>query len=222
MLVQPLTATDCRSIPEAIASALREEILDGDLPPHERLRQEHLARRFGTSQAPVREAFRLLSAEGLTVAVTNRGVRVTGLDGREAEEIASLRLTLEPGLAAGAATRSHAVDVAAARDAIAEMDAASSPAGLMRANGRFHDVLYAAAGQPITHDLVAGLRDRYERYLRLMWRTTGHAALSNDEHAEILDLVLTGSAGRVREAMMRHIRTSSDVVLGAVGSLIER
>lgn len=207
-----------RSIPEEIAALLREEILDGVLPPDDRLRQEHLAQRFGTSQAPIREAFRRLEAEGLVVSAPNRGVRVAGLSAAAAEEIGALRLSLEPDLAAAAAMRPSRIDGDAARAAIAAMAAARTPAELMAANADFHDTLYRAAGRPITLDLVTGLRARYERYLRLMWRRTGHAALSNDEHAELLDLVLADDAEAVRRVMQRHVSASTAEILRALGA----
>lgn len=206
-----------RSIPEEIAAVLREEILDGVHAPGVPLKQGHLAERFGTSQAPIREAFRLLVAEGLAVALPNRGVRVAGLDAAEAEEIGALRLKLEPELAAGAARHPGLVDVAAARSAIAEMNGVPSPARLMAANAAFHEALYRAAGQPVTVEVVRGLRARYERHLRLMWRMSGHAPVSNDEHEAMLAMVLAGEAEAVRDAMARHIAHSTDRILAVLG-----
>lgn len=206
-----------KSMPEEIAGLLREEILDGVLAPNARLRQEHLAQRFGTSQAPIREAFRRLESEGLAVALPNRGVRVAGLSAAEAEEIGALRRSLEPDLAARAAERRGDVDVTTARAAIAAMGKARRPAQLMDANARFHDAVYGAADRPITLDLIRGLRARFERYLRLMWRMTGHAALSNDEHETILALVIAGGAPAVRRAMERHVDGSTAEILCALG-----
>lgn len=206
-----------RSIPGEIAAALREEILDGVQAPGAPLRQGHLAARFGTSQQPIREAFRLLEAEGLVLSSPNRGVRVAPLGAEAAAEIGGLRRSLEPALAARAAECAAAVDAGAARAALAAMAEARDPAALMAANARFHDVLYRAAGQPVTHELVRGLRARFERHLRLMWRRTGHAALSNDEHEELLRLVLAGDAGAVRLMMERHIERSTAEVLRALG-----
>lgn len=205
-----------KSIPEEIAALLREEILDGVHAPFSHLRQSHLADRFGTSQAPIREAFRRLEAEGLTVASPNRGVRVAGLDIAEAEELGALRLSLEPDLAARAADRASKVDAAAARTAISAMMRVRSPGQLMAANARFHDAVYRAADRPITLDLVWSLRARFERYLRLMWRMTGHAALSNDDHGEILDLVLAGQAEAVWQRMVRHIEASTAEILRVI------
>jgi DNA-binding GntR family transcriptional regulator len=213
---EPSLVASRKSLPEEIAALLREEILDGVHPPQAWLRQEHLAQRFGTSQAPIREAFRRLEADGLTVAVPNRGVRVAGLDLAEAEEIGALRLSLEPDLAARAADRRREIDVAGARSAIAAMGRAHDPGELMAANARFHDAVYRAAGRPLTLDLVWRLRGRFERYLRLMWRVTGHAALSNEEHEAMLALLLEGQAKAVRQAMGRHIEGSTAEILRAV------
>lgn len=207
-----------RSIPEGIAAVLREEILDGVQAPDEPMRQGHLARRFGTSQAPIREALRLLEAERLVVSAPNRGARVAPLDAAEAVELGELRRSLEPELAARAARNPGAVDAAAAHAALAAMVGAGHPAALMTANSRFHDALYQAADRPITLELVHGLRARFERHLRLMWRRTGHAALSNDEHADILRLVLAGDDEAVRSAMRSHVERSTAAILSALGT----
>src|SRR5207237_9391530 len=63
-----------------IVDELRRRILSGTLPRGARLPQDELARDFGASSTPVREALRLLEAEGLVVAEPHRGVRVAGVD----------------------------------------------------------------------------------------------------------------------------------------------
>lgn len=207
-----LTA-DRRSIPAEIAALLREEILDGLHAPGAPLKQGHLAHRFGTSQGSIREAFRRLEVENLLVSLPNRGVRVSSLDVAEVEELGTLRSSLEPELAAWAAARPEAVDVASARRAIDRMRRARTPAQLMATNTGFHDAIYGAAKRPITLELVQRLRARFERSLRLMWRMTGYAALSNDEHEEILRLVLSGDSKAVRQVMTRHVEGSTSEIL---------
>lgn len=209
---EALTA-DRRSIPDEVAALLREEILDGLHTPSTLLKQGHLAHRFGTSQGPIREAFRRLEAENLVVFHLNRGVRVSSLEVTEVEELGALRLSLEPELVALAATCPEAVDVASARSAIGQMRSVATPAALMAANAEFHDAVYSAANRPITLELVQRLRARFERALRLMWRMTGCAALSNDEHEEILCLVLSGDAETVRQVMARHVGRSTLQIL---------
>lgn len=79
-----------------ILRELREEILDGRLRPGERIHQQAVAERFGTSRLPVREALRQLQSEGLVVVSPNAGARVARLDADEFDEVYLLRGQLEP------------------------------------------------------------------------------------------------------------------------------
>lgn len=79
-----------------IADALRTEILGGALVPGTRIRQEDLAERFGASRIPVREAIRMLHADGLITMVSNSGAWVSRLTLEECTEAYSIRERLEP------------------------------------------------------------------------------------------------------------------------------
>src|SRR6195952_4726823 len=65
---------------DRIVEDLRRKILSGELPRGARMPQDDLARQFDASITPVREALRLLEAEGLLVSEPHRGVRVAGID----------------------------------------------------------------------------------------------------------------------------------------------
>jgi DNA-binding GntR family transcriptional regulator len=81
---------------ERVAAHLREAILGGDIKPGERLRQEEIAERLGASRLPVREALRMLEAEGLTELEPNKGARVPLLGSREVDLLYQMRERLEP------------------------------------------------------------------------------------------------------------------------------
>src|SRR4051812_42849538 len=83
------------SLVELVVRRLRAEILSGTLAPGERLIEEQLTRRFGTSRAPLREALRLLGQQGLVEHLPRRGVRVVELSPRDIDELFSLRDALE-------------------------------------------------------------------------------------------------------------------------------
>ncbi|MFC4948747.1 GntR family transcriptional regulator [Pseudonocardia sp. GCM10023141] len=83
------------SLVELAVRQLRSEILSGALAPGERLVEEQLTRRFGTSRAPLREALRLLGQQGLVEHLPRRGVRVVELSARDIDELFSLRDNLE-------------------------------------------------------------------------------------------------------------------------------
>ena len=83
------------SLVELVVRRLRAEILSGALAPGERLVEEQLTRRFGTSRAPLREALRLLGQQGLVEHLPRRGVRVVRLSPRDIDELFTLRDALE-------------------------------------------------------------------------------------------------------------------------------
>ena len=137
------------SLVELAVQRLRSEILSGALVPGERLIEEQLTRRFGTSRAPLREALRLLGQQGLVEHLPRRGVRVTELSPRDVDELFSLREVLErfavqtappvpdPLALAELANRLDAMQRAAATGAALEQ---------AEAHRQFHIALVAMAG----------------------------------------------------------------------------
>ena len=81
---------------QRVADHLRAAILAGVIGPGERVRQEDVAQRLGASRLPVREALRMLEAEGLIENETNKGARVPRLGMHELDVIYQMRERLEP------------------------------------------------------------------------------------------------------------------------------
>jgi DNA-binding GntR family transcriptional regulator len=81
---------------ERIATSLRDAILAGDIAPGQWIRQEEVAARLGASRLPVREALRMLEAEGLTEHEAHKGSRVPLLDQHEVDVLYRMRERLEP------------------------------------------------------------------------------------------------------------------------------
>ena len=79
-----------------VAAYLREAILSGQLKPGDRIRQEDIAERLGASRLPVREALRMLEAEGLTEHEARKGARVPRLSPHEVDVVYRMRERLEP------------------------------------------------------------------------------------------------------------------------------
>jgi DNA-binding GntR family transcriptional regulator len=79
-----------------VTQQLREAIVDGRLKPGAPIRQEAVAREFGTSRIPVREALSQLENEGLVTIVPHCGARVATLDFDECLEIYKIRERIEP------------------------------------------------------------------------------------------------------------------------------
>jgi DNA-binding GntR family transcriptional regulator len=114
------------SLATEVAAAIRQEILDGRLKAGERLVESRLATTLGVSRAPVREALKLLSGEGLVSEEPNRGACVISLTEDDVREIYDLRAALEV-RAARLLARTHRTDDAIAlRRRVEDMEKAAS------------------------------------------------------------------------------------------------
>ena len=80
---------------DALVLVLRERIVDGELPPGERLVERELVERYDVARHTLRAALRVLQAEGLVTIEPNRGARVASIDPAALHDLFALRLALE-------------------------------------------------------------------------------------------------------------------------------
>src|SRR5579864_9777932 len=105
-----------RNASAAATELIREAIIDGRLPPGQRLKEEELAQELGISRTPVREALLILQAEGLVTAVPNRGAVVRTYTESDLVDMYELRALLESFAAHQAAKRITEAQLAALSD----------------------------------------------------------------------------------------------------------
>lgn len=152
-----------------VHAALHEAILSGRLRPGERVVIDEVARRFGVSIIPVREALRQLEAERLVTSQPHVGPVVTGFDEGAVAELFTLLECLELAAARHAVERVTAADLsdlAKAADAVER----AAPARWEEANTRFHARLAACAHMPRISEMLAGVGSEWERLYRLRFR----------------------------------------------------
>lgn len=89
----------------AVCTAIRDDIVSGVFEPGGRLTEELLARRYGVSRVPVREALRTLESEGFVTTRRHAGACVAEPTEQEAADLLELRMLIEPLAAARAARR---------------------------------------------------------------------------------------------------------------------
>jgi DNA-binding GntR family transcriptional regulator len=130
------------SLSKVVADELRRGILTGRRKAGDRLIEDRLSAELGVSRVPIREALRLLAAEGLVEVQPRRGASVAEFSAEVAHDLVEVRAMLE-GLNARLAARHHApAIIAELRQVLAEGDAAAKSgivADLVRLNGEFHD-----------------------------------------------------------------------------------
>ena len=188
-----------------ISRALAERIIAGDIQPGARLRQDHIAEEFGASHVPVREAFRLLEAQGLVVSEPRRGVRVAGFSLDEVREVAEMRAALEV-LALRQAGPHLTKAMLAEAEAISKAgDKASDVQAWEEANRAFHRLIIAPCGMPRLLKTIDDLHSASARFLFSGWRAEWEAPTEHD-HRAILAALREGQIESAVTILARHVQ----------------
>jgi DNA-binding GntR family transcriptional regulator len=214
----PVVAEPISRVPtrETVAGTLRAWIVDGTLAPEEVLRDADIARAFGISRTPVREALLHLEHEGLVESQPGRWTRVTPLDPTRLVNLFPVWTELEAlvgrlAAAAGSVPHETALEDAALAFATA-VDAALTDPGTMRtrvvreADACFHDALLAAAHNPLLTGTLIPLRLTVRRYEIACPRAFVPDAEAVDDHAAILAAIQTGDGDAAADAARVHVR----------------
>lgn len=199
-----------------IHRALREAILNNELAAGAELSQARVAREFGVSRGPVREAFRLLEREGLIQAEVNQRARVAPFSIEDLEQLYAVRIVNEAlGLALSVPrftpVELDQLDVALERmDQLAGRDITEWDA----VHGGFHRLLVCHAGERLQR-LTRQCFEHAERYRRVYVTSEPRAwSVGAAEHREIVAACKDRDAPLAAADLARHLsRTALTVLL---------
>ena len=196
---------------EYVADFLREGIISGQFPRGSKLKQAQIAEMIGTSITPVREAIKLLEAEGFILGSSHRGATVAPFDINATEEITDLRVTLECKLALKAVNQLSKKDIEELRDLQDQIEAASARGdrdAVRSINYRFHELIYQAADLPQTLRFVRTLWARYP--FDLINKLDNRIDRASQEHREMLSALIARDEAAFLQALRSHIRSAWD------------
>lgn len=193
---------------ERVAAVLREEILDGRIAPGSRILQEEVAERLGASRLPVREALRMLTAEGLITAEPNKGARVPALDRDEVETLYRMRERLEPLALAQSMPRLGEGDIAELRRIQGEIEADRDMRRFLALDREFHLRSYAGCADEQLVGAVTRLWNATQHYRRTFMQVSGSARrwIVDAEHRLIIDAIERGDQVDAERYLEGHIR----------------
>ena len=194
---------------------LRQGIIKGTLKPGQKLVMAALAKKFKTSETPIREAIRRLESDGYVVFTPHAGAMVTEINRQELSEIYLIRISLE-----ALATR-LAVPFISQDDliwlkkkneemkAVIEKDRYDQ---LARLNKAFHLRIYKAAPFPRLYKMIANLWDAFERWPSVFTYIPERAASAIREHEQIIEALQTADVDRADDLMKEQKKKSLEAL----------
>jgi DNA-binding GntR family transcriptional regulator len=146
-----------------VFTQLRRRILLAECRPGQALQEQELAREFGVSRTPIREAFIRLQAEGLVVMVHGRGVRVSETSVRELKEACELRHHLDGLVGKLVPERITPEELASMGELLKRMKGETEPAALRALDLAFHEAIDRATHNELLRETLEGLRNKVAR-----------------------------------------------------------
>ncbi|UYN82661.1 MAG: GntR family transcriptional regulator [Microcella sp.] len=191
-----------------VAEAVREAIVRGEYAPGARIRQEVIAAQTGASRVPVREALRMLAADGLVTLVANTGAWVSSLSLAECQEIYRVRERVEPLLLRMSAPLLDA-SVIDHLDGLADaMSSSTDPEQFLALDREFHLTTYSGARTVVLTELVHRLWNRTQAYRRVYTRLMDARSRQtvHDEHRLIVSALRDHDIDAAESLLATHIR----------------
>jgi len=196
------------SLHDGVAARLRSMVFERQLAPGQWIDEKALAEAWSVSRTPLREALKVLAAEGLVELVPQRGCRVIELSDEDADDLFPVMALLEGRCAHEAAAKASAADIAELQRLHAELErhaTAQDVDGYYRANHVFHSRVQALAANRWLDRSTGDLR----KFLRLLrgrqLNLPGRIDRSIAEHRELIDAFARRDAARAERAMHDHL-----------------
>ncbi|WP_020386194.1 GntR family transcriptional regulator [Kribbella catacumbae] len=205
---------DHLALRDQVLAELRRRIVDGDYAQGERLTENRLADDFGVSRNPVREALRVVEAEGFVQILPRRGAVVATLDETAIRDLFAVRERLET-LAAGlAAERATEEDVARLRQLLEDASAATEAQDfdqVAELNSALHLAVTEISGNRWLASLSAAMYHHVHWVFRL--GAAQRAPHSWKEHIRVVDAIAAGDRAAATAAAREHVEAAADAAL---------
>lgn len=208
--LQPIGRPTVRTLAEAVYLQLRHQIINLELPPGERLSEARLAKAFGVSRSPVKEALRRLADEGLVRIRPQYGSFVAPISLAQALEFLEIRMLLEPHAARRAAVNLSDDELEHLQHVFDQIEAyppstAEHAAAVWRADDELHRLIAQGCGNREILRILTSNHDRINRIRRATARYSHRLPSSLSEMKTILAALKGRDPDGASEAMRLHL-----------------
>jgi DNA-binding GntR family transcriptional regulator len=216
-----------RSINDAY-SLILDDIMNGSLKPGSVVTETYLAEKYKTSRTPVREAINILECEGLIVT-TNRTKKIYSLTSGDIKEIFELKELIEGNVAWNAAKNITDIQREELKKIIAEMnklrelspkneaEAKSYLEKWLSADSNFHGLLFRAAGNERTRQIIARLNIQWHRLKVGLAAMEGRIGYAIPEHEAVGRYILEKDCEKARDEMVDHMENLKKYIIKLMG-----
>ncbi|WP_299500384.1 GntR family transcriptional regulator [uncultured Roseobacter sp.] len=211
-----------QSLAMEAADNLREFIMLGRLAPGMPVRERDLAEAFGISRTPLKEALRILEAEGLIVYGPTRRPRVADPSLDEINDWLRVQGALEAlagELACVEATDAQLARIAEINTSIKEARDTDGQLEAFRMDMRFHEAIVAASGNEALAETHATYNARLWRVRFLSSQRVASRDATRNEHLEIVEALTARDATAARKALKNHLRTAETNIAAAIAEI---
>ncbi|NLI42288.1 MAG: GntR family transcriptional regulator [Synergistaceae bacterium] len=214
--IEPIQYNDFRPVRELVLERLREAILNRTLKPGDRIVEAELAQVFNVSRTPVREALRVLEAEGLLRRIPRKGLFVRGITREDVVEIYSIRIALESLAVSIAVERITPVEISRLAKLVDQMKKyteSKESDKLFSVCQEFNDILVRASRMPRLIKLVKVYMEYLEQFRAISMAKHERQVAALREHEEILRAVVNRNPQEAEMAVKRHLRGALEAFL---------
>ena len=194
---------------EILLSEIENMIINGSMMPGERLDETILAKKYGVSRTPVREAIRALTAIGLVQNSGRQGAKVAQISISILIEMFELMAVLEgmcAKLAARRATADELKEMYATHKLLEKTFKTGNHKEFYDVNLKFHDQLYNASHTQYLAEETLRLRRRLSPYRMRVTFQPGRMRATLGEHLEILKAISQGNSQKAKDAAKSHLQ----------------
>ena len=201
---------------EQVAQRLRQMLVEGRIAPGAKLNERELSERLHVSRTPLREAIKMLAAEGLVELLPNRGAVAVSLTEEDIANTFEVMAGLESQAGELAAQRITEAELAEIQAMHFEMMAAYTRRDLSSyytLNARIHSAISAAAKNPVLAQVYQQVNARLQA-LRFRSNQDGEKwKNAMKEHEKMIEALAAHDGAAMREVLLSHLRNKREVVL---------
>ena len=214
-----------RTLHDELVMLMRNMIIEGELRPGSRIAESRLCDHFGVSRTPLREALKVLSAEGLVRLLPNKGATVVRVTRKEMEEILPVLGTLEALAGELACANIHVDEMVPIRNIhtqMVERYRSGDKKSYNELNRAFHDAIFEAANNKTLSETYNMLQTRLRSLFFVTPKAPPQWAEAVEDHEEMMTALEGHDGVRFAAIARRHIRHRADVMRIALDTLEAR